>query len=170
MTNYFASAKGYRSALVLMDDDEPMLHMLREKDCVDVEPVGYSDRYLKYYIATDQTDLKKLKEKGFERLVVCFGAGMPEEAVIQEVDVLRAFADLTPWRYHSVRLFLRDHFIKNRQLGQRFGNLLFQVGESRKEDRIRVEKEFKAEVRTMAQIPDPYRLGKTDLIEIGKLL
>lgn len=169
LANYFASAKGYKTAFVLAKKDEPMNVMLSKLNCIDVNPMGYSDDYLTYYCISNAEELKKLRMKGFERLVMEIDPEYLDEDYVSETDHVRIFADISPWRYNSIRLFMRDNLLKRTVMRQRSGKCLYSVS-SRKIDVKRLKKEFDLDMIETGLISDPYRLDKDDLQKIGKLV
>lgn len=172
LANYFASAKGYRTALVIAEEDSAVLHMLSEKKCVDVEPVGYADEYLTYYCVSGAGELKRLKDRSFERLVVVTEASHLDDDLLREIDALRIFADLSPWRYQDLRKYYRNTLCS---LGfhntgeQRLGRNLYTMS-IRQNDMERFKKEFGANVIETGYFKDPYRLGKADLMQVERIL
>lgn len=168
LSNYFASAKGYRSALAVMESDAAVLHMLSEKKCVDVEPAGYGDEFLSYYVIKSAEDVKKLKSKGFERIVIASDAHLLSDELLSEIDVLRLFGDISPWCYFDIRHNNR-FFINSAEGVQRSGKYLYSAS-ARKCDIKRLRSEFGTEVILTGYFSDPYKLSRTDLQMVERIL
>ncbi|MGN0240664.1 MAG: hypothetical protein ACI4CS_03160 [Candidatus Weimeria sp.] len=169
LSNYFASAKGYRSALAVTDRSETVLRMLSEMKCVDLNPAGYADKFLTYYVIRDSRDVKMLKSKGYERIVIAADAGSADENMLEEVDILRLFGDVSPWCYYDIRKNNR-FFISDFTEGvQRSGKFLF-TASARKCDTERLMTEFKTRVIETGFFKDPYRLCKNDITMVERFL
>ena len=169
LANYFASAKGYRTALVLNGEDQAELQMLSEMKCEDVDPVGYSDEYLTYYVVTNAGEMRELKNKDYERIVLKTDARQINDELVRETDHIRIFGDVSPWRYNDIRTTMRDSFRRCHFLEQGFGNCLY-TASARDKDIERFRSEFNADVIQTGFFRDPYRLERTDLVQVEKLL
>ena len=169
LANYFASAKGYRTALAVTDQDETVLRMLSEKECISVDPTGYKDEYLTYYCVRESDDLKKLKCRSYERLVLASYAASFDRELQKEADQIRIFGDISPWQYYDIRKN-NSYFITDKAEGEQQSGKQLYTASARKCDIARLMKEFGTTVIETGFIKDPYRLEKTDLIKVEKIV
>lgn len=172
LANYFRSAKGYRTAVAVIRDNPSLKHMLVRAECVDVDPAGYDDGLMTYYITESPEDMLRLSDRGYERIIIDFGeyhAG--DENVLMETDRIRALVSTHDWRYHSAREFLFSTIVREEKLRQRFGNMVFSVAGTETGNR-RLEEEFDLgvkEAEALWTVGNPCRMKKRDLEKV-KLL
>ncbi len=169
LANYFASARGYRSALAVTESSETVLRMLSEMKCVDVEPAGYADGFLTYYVIRDSRDVKMLKTKGYERIVIATDARSLDDDLLEEVDILRLFGDVSPWCYYDIRKNNRFFISDSTEGVQRSGKFLY-TASARKCDTKRLLTEFGTRVIETGFFKDPYRLSKNDIVMVERIL
>ena len=169
LANYFGSAKGYSCAVAVTENSETVIRMLSEMKCVDVEPVGYADEFLKYYVIRDARDVKMLKTKGYERIVLAADAASLDAGLLEEIDALRLFGDVSPWYYYDIRKNNRFFISDSAEGVQRSGKFLY-TASARKCDAERLFTEFGTRVIETGFFKDPYRLGKNDISMIERIL
>lgn len=169
LANYFVSAKGYSSAVAVTEGSEAVIRMLSEMKCVDVEPAGYADGFLTYYVIRDSKDVKMLKSKGYERIVIAADAESLDDDLLEEINCLRLFGDISPWCYYDIRKNNRFFISDSVEGVQRSGKFLY-TASARKCDMERLMTEFKTRVIETGFFKDPYRLGKNDILMVERIL
>lgn len=174
LAGYFRSVKGYRSALVSAWDDASLKSMLKTAECIDVEPSGYDDGVLKYYILNDLSELKLLRNKGYDSIVIDLGADygryIPDELL--QIDCIKALVSTHPWRYQTARELLFSTIIREKELRQRLGNNVFSLSGTEQSNH-RLSEEFHinvTDVSAFRMIPDPYRINKASFQLVEKFI
>ncbi|MCI7469559.1 MAG: hypothetical protein PUG68_06255 [Lachnospiraceae bacterium] len=173
LANYYRSAKGYNTALAIVGEDRGFADMLSHAECVDVEPPGYDDGVLRYYVLKSMTDLEKMKYRGLDRIVIDLGGdhGVYTSEELMMTDRIYAMISTTPWRRIYAREFLFSTIVNEEKLRQRFRNMTYSVSGSAGSDHD-LGREFGIGIRSIRDlhICDPYRLTKENLKNLNLLL
>ncbi|MDY6353114.1 MAG: hypothetical protein SPL57_08810 [Lachnospiraceae bacterium] len=167
LANYYRSARGMKTALAVSGGDRGFADMLRDSECVSIDPPGYDDGIMRYYLIRDLSDIERIAAAVPERLVLDLGCirGDISTKELLICDRICALISTSPWRCLDTREFLAATIVKETGLRQRFRNRAYSVA-GREEDDLAIGREFGISIRRIRGrelICDPYRLTRDDL-------